>query len=148
MDEGRVSAFDADYDGEIPETVDERALNRMRTVAWVLDDCLRVPGTGFRFGLDPVLSVLPVVGDAAATCVSLYIVVESANLGVGYGTLARMLANLGLDFAVGSIPVLGTVFDFFFKANDRNIALALADLAEPVGATTETGFVDVEIEEP
>jgi hypothetical protein len=145
MDE--VSAFDVDYEGEIPGTVDQRALDRMRRLAWFLDDCVRVPGTEWRFGLDPVVSVLPVVGDAAATCVSLYIVVESANLGVGSRTLARMLANLALDFAVGSVPVLGTVFDFFFKANNRNIALALADLAEPVGVT-ETGFVDVEIEEP
>jgi len=143
MTDSRVSAFDTDYDGEIPDTVDERALNRMRTVAWALDDCLRVPGTEFRFGFDPVLSVVPVVGDAAASCVSLYIVVESANLGVGYRTLARMLVNLGLDFAVGSIPVLGTVFDFFFKANGRNIALA--DLAEPPDAGPTT--IDVEVED-
>jgi hypothetical protein len=129
-----VSAFDADYEGEIPETVDERALNRMRRVAWVLDDCARVPGTELRFGLDPALSVLPVIGDAVAACISLYIVFESVNLGVDRRTLARMLANLGIDFAVGSLPYLGTVFDFFFKANDRNMALALADLAEPVDA--------------
>lgn len=145
MDE--VSAFDVDYEGEIPDTVDERALDRMRRLAWFLDDCLRVPGTEWRFGLDPVVSVLPVVGDAAAACVSLYIVVESANLGVGRRTLARMLANLGLDFAVGSVPVLGTVFDFFFKANNRNIALALADLAEPVDADTDVTAIDVEVED-
>jgi len=143
-----VSAFDVDYGGEIPDTVDERALNRMRRLAWILDDCVRVPGTEFRFGLDPVISILPVIGDAIAAGISLYIVVESANLGVGYRTLARMLANLGLDFAVGSIPYLGSVFDVFFKANDRNMALALADLAEPVDAHGDTGFVDVEIEEP
>jgi hypothetical protein len=146
MDE--ASAFDVDYEGEIPDTVDQRALDRMRRLAWFLDDCMRVPGTEFRFGFDPVVSVLPVVGDAAATCVSLYIVAESANLGVGYRTLARMLANLALDFAVGSVPVLGTVFDFLFKANDRNIALALADLAEPVDADTGATVIDVEVEEP
>jgi hypothetical protein len=145
MDE--VSAFDVDYEGEIPGTVDQRALDRMRRLAWFLDDCVRVPGTEWRFGLDPVVSVLPVVGDAAATCVSLYIVVESANLGVGSRTLARMLVNLALDFAVGSVPVLGTVFDFFFKANNRNIALALADLAEPVDAATDATTIDVEVED-
>jgi len=143
-----VSAFDVDYEGEIPDTVDERVLNRMRRLAWILDDCVRVPGTEFRFGLDPVISILPVIGDAVAAGISLYIVVESANLGVSYRTLARMLGNLGLDFAVGSIPYLGSVFDFLFKANDRNIALALADLAEPVDADVETAFVDVEIDEP
>lgn len=143
-----VSAFDVDYEGEIPDTVDERALNRMRRLAWILDDCIRVPGTEFRFGLDPVVSILPVLGDAVAAGISLYIVVESANLGVGYRTLVRMLTNLVLDFAVGSIPYLGSAFDFYFKANNRNIALALVDLAEPVDAGAETAFVDVEIGDP
>ncbi|PSP52813.1 DUF4112 domain-containing protein, partial [Halobacteriales archaeon QH_3_68_24] len=105
------SAFDVDFDGEIPETVDRAALERMRTVAWVLDECIRVPGTEFRFGLDPILSVVPVVGDAVAAGFSAYIVLESANLGVGYKTLVRMIANIAIDAVGGSVPYAGTVFD-------------------------------------
>jgi hypothetical protein len=139
-------AFDDAFDGEIPDTLDREALDRMRTVAWIMDDCLRVPGTNVRFGLDPVLSVVPVVGDAVATGFALYIVLESANLGVGPKTLVHMIANLTLDFAVGSIPVAGTVFDFFFRANDRNLALALEDLA--TGQEDDTEAVTIEVEEP
>jgi hypothetical protein len=139
-------AFDDAFDGEIPDTLDREALYRMRTVAWIMDDCLRVPGTNVRFGLDPVLSVVPVVGDAVATGFALYIVLESANLGVGPKALVRMIANLTLDFAVGSIPVAGTVFDFFFRANDRNLALALDDLA--TGHEDDTEAVTIEVREP
>lgn len=140
-------AFDDAFDGEIPDTMDREALHRMRTVAWIMDDCLRVPGTDLRFGFDPVLSVVPVVGDAVASGFALYVVLESANLGVGPMTLVRMIANLTLDFAVGSIPVAGTVFDFFFRANDRNLALALSDLS----TTHDHGdseAVTIEVEEP
>ena len=140
------AAFDEAFDGEIPDTIDREALNRMRTVAWVMDDCLRVPGTNVRFGLDPVLSVVPVVGDAVASGFALYIVLESANLGVGPKTLVHMIANLTVDFAVGSIPLAGTVFDLFFRANDRNLALALEDLATTHERSTDP--VTIEVEEP
>jgi hypothetical protein len=132
------SRFDVDYDGELPESVDEAALRRMETVAYVLDESVRVPGVGVRIGIDPVLGALPVAGDVVSAAFSLYIVAESAYLGVSFTTLVEMLANITIDVAGGSIPFLGTVVDAIWKANKRNVALALEDLAEAV-ETDESG---------
>lgn len=120
---------DVDVEGELPDSIDEAAIERMRTVAWVLDESVRVPGTNFRVGLDPVLGVLPGSGDAIGAGFSLYIVLESARLGVTYTTLLRMLANITIDVAGGLIPVVGAVFDAIWKANKRNVELALRELA-------------------
>jgi hypothetical protein len=126
------SRFDVDYDGELPESVDEAALKRMETVAYLLDEAVRVPGVGFRIGIDPILGALPVAGDVVSAGFSLYIVAEAAYLGVSFTTLVEMLANITIDLAGGSIPYLGTVVDVLWKANKRNVSLALEDLAEAV----------------
>jgi hypothetical protein len=120
------------YDGEIPPSVDEAALHRMEAVAYALDESVRIPGTNASVGIDPILGVLPVAGDLVSAGISLYIVVESANLGVSYTTLLRMIANIGIDVVGGSIPYAGTLFDSFWKANKRNVEHALEDLADPL----------------
>jgi hypothetical protein len=125
-----LDAAFADSDVELPPTVDEAAVRRMQFVSRLLDESVRLPGTEFRVGLDPVLGVLPGAGDAVAAGLSLYIVLESARLGVAYTTLLRMLANVALDVAVGSVPVVGVLFDAVWKANVRNVELALAALAD------------------
>jgi hypothetical protein len=126
------SRFDVDYDGELPASVDEAALDRMETVAYVLDESVRVPGIGVRIGLDPFLGAIPVAGDLLSGAFSLYIVAESAYLGVSFRTLVEMLANITIDVVGGSVPYLGTVVDALWKANKRNVTLTLADLAEAV----------------
>jgi hypothetical protein len=131
------SAFDGDLD--LPATLDQDAINRMRFVAKVLDEGMEVPGTSFRIGLDPILGVLPAAGDAVSAAISLYIVAESARLGVSYSTLLKMLANISVDLVVGSVPVLGVIFDAFWKANVRNFEMALEELVE---AAEGTGFDD------
>jgi hypothetical protein len=112
-----------------PET---RALGRMATVAWLLDDSIRVPGTGRRIGLDPVVGVLPVAGDLAMAALSLYVVAEAALAGVSRRTLAAMLVTIAIDAGAGSVPVVGDLFDATWKANRRNVELAARDLAEAV----------------
>ena len=126
------SRFDAAYDGEIPPGVDEAALHRMEAVAHALDESVRIPGTNASVGLDPILGVVPVAGDLVSGVVSLYIVAESARLGVSYATLLRMIATICVDVVGGSVPYVGTLFDSFWKANVRNVERALADLAEPL----------------
>ncbi|WP_311173796.1 DUF4112 domain-containing protein [Halobellus ordinarius] len=144
------SRFDVDYDGELPASIDAAALKRMETVAYVLDESVRVPGIGVRIGVDPILGALPVAGDVVSGAFSLYIVAESAYLGVSFTTLVKMLANLTIDVAGGSIPFVGTVFDAFWKANKRNVELALEDLAEAVetdvGAGRTGGGVEIPVE--
>lgn len=126
------SRFDTEYEGEIPPGVDTAALHRMEAVAHALDESIPIPGTNVSVGIDPILGLLPVAGDLASAGISLYIIVESANLGVSYATLLRMIATVGVDVVGGSVPYAGTLFDSFWKANVRNVEHALADLAEPL----------------
>ncbi|QLK27082.1 DUF4112 domain-containing protein [Natrinema zhouii] len=118
---------------DLPAAVDEAAIKRMRVVAHALDEGVPIPGTNFRVGLDPIVGILPGAGDAAAAGVSLYLVVEAARMDVSQSTLLRMLANIGVDTVIGSVPVLGVIFDAFWKANKWNLKLVLEDLAETDG---------------
>lgn len=112
-------------------------LARLRRTSRLLDSAVTVPGTSYRIGLDPIVGLLPGVGDVPTTVVSAYIVVEAARLGVPRATLARMVANLGIDAVVGSVPLVGDVFDAVWKANDRNVALLERRLDEPGGGTRD-----------
>ena len=92
-------------------------------MAWLLDSAFPVPGTRWRIGLDGLLGLLPVAGDTVGLLLALWLVVEAWRLGVPFGVVLRMLLNVLLDALVGSVPVAGDVFDFAFKANERNLAL-------------------------
>ncbi|MUV58024.1 DUF4112 domain-containing protein [Halogeometricum sp. CBA1124] len=130
------------YGGEIPESVDRAAVERMRTVAYVFDDLVGIPGTNSRVGLDPILGSIPVVGDVVSAAFSLYIVAESARLGVSYKTLLAMLANVVIDTAGGAIPYVGTLFDSVWKANKWNIEMALSDLTDELDFEDELAGMD------
>lgn len=119
-------------ESELPADVNARALKRMDAVASVLDDGVKLPGVDIRLGVDPVIGLLPVAGDSVSAIAGLYIVAEAVRLDVKPPTLLRMLANIGVDFAIGSIPVVGDVFDLFFRANRRNVNLVLAELGVEV----------------
>jgi hypothetical protein len=95
-------------------------------LAWLadlLDTRWRIPGTRWRFGIDPIASLFPVVGDVVTGLAGLYILDAAKRAGVPNTTLARMIGNLLLDTVVGSIPVLGSIFDVVFKANQKNLRL-------------------------
>jgi hypothetical protein len=98
-------------------------LQRLRWLAWMLDGRFGLPFTRFRFGLNSVIGLLPVGGDAVLGALSLYIVYEAAQLGVPRDKLFRMLLNVGVEVLGGSVPVLGDVFDMALKANLRNLAI-------------------------
>ncbi|RYJ12912.1 DUF4112 domain-containing protein [Halogeometricum borinquense] len=127
------------YGGEIPESVDQAAVERMRSVAYVLDDLVGIPGTNSRVGIDPVLGTVPVVGDVVSAAFSLYIVLESARLGVSYKTLLVMIANVAIDTAGGSLPYVGVLFDAVWKANKWNVEMALAELTDGMDLEDEFG---------
>ena len=98
-------------------------LKRLRRVAWLIDGAFRFPRTRFRFGLNSLLGLVPVGGDALLGAVSLYIIYEAAQLGVPAPQLARMLANVALEVTGGSVPIIGDLFDMTLKANLRNLAI-------------------------
>ena len=101
----------------------ERRLRRLRRLAQLLDSAVGIPGTRFRLGADSIIGLLPVGGDAVMAVLGGYIVIEAIRFGVPGSLVLRMLANLAIDFGIGSVPVAGDVFDVFFKANNRNLAL-------------------------
>ena len=100
-------------------------LRRMRGLARLMDTALRIPGTRFSFGADSIMGLVPVVGDFAGAAISLYIVNEARRLGVPNDKLFKMLVNIGFDAAAGSVPVVGDLFDVYFKSNRRNLDLVL-----------------------
>jgi len=102
--------------------------------AYWLDAGIRVPGTNLRFGLDPILGLLPGVGDAAGAVLAGWILVEAVRLGASRATLLRIAGNVALDAGLGAVPFLGDAFDFAWKANLRNVALLERHLAAPVRA--------------
>ena len=95
----------------------------LETLSRYLDGLFKVPGTGFKFGLDALIGLIPNVGDISTSLLSFYILVAGVRYGVPKITLVRMAFNIGLDYVVGSIPFIGDAFDFFWKSNKQNINL-------------------------
>lgn len=106
------------------------AIARLRVLATLLDDKYRIPFTRIRFGIDPVLGLIPGVGDVLSGLLSAYIVYEAARIGVPKATIVRMIANVLIDVGMGAIPILGDVADVAFKANRRNMELMELDALE------------------
>ena len=96
---------------------------RLDRLSRLLDTAFRVPGTRLRIGLDSIVGLLPGVGDAVSLVPAAYIVGSAWHMGAPGSVILRMALNSGLDFAVGSVPVLGDIFDAGFKANRRNVSL-------------------------
>ena len=107
------------------------AVQRLRALSHLLDDSMRVPGTGVRFGLDALIGLIPGVGDAAGAAMSAYLLLEGGRMGVPRPTLLRMAGNVAIEAVVGAIPFLGDLFDVGWKANLRNLRLLEAHLASP-----------------
>ena len=98
----------------------ERSLEQL---SFLMDGLFRIPGTGWRVGLDAIVGLIPGVGDFATTAVSLYILAAGVRYRVPKVTLLRMAVNIGIDYLVGSIPVVGDLFDAAWKSNQMNVEL-------------------------
>lgn len=111
-------------------------------LAFYLDGLFRVPGTGWRFGLDSLIGLVPNVGDTLTVIPSFYILVAGVRYGVPKITLLRMAFNIGVDYVVGAIPFVGDAFDFVWKANQQNMDLIRARAAgKGTGTTGDYIFV-------
>ena len=107
----------------VPERTEPRPLKQMDALARLMDSQFRLPGTNFRFGLDGILGLIPGAGDLSTFAVSGYMIWVMAHNGASGYVMARMILNVLLDALIGSIPVLGDLFDFAFRANTRNMQL-------------------------
>jgi hypothetical protein len=92
-------------------------------LAYYLDDLFRIPGVGWRFGLDAIIGLVPGVGDTLTSLASFYILLAGVRYGVPKITLLRMALNIGIDYLLGAIPLVGDAFDFLWKSNDMNMRL-------------------------
>jgi hypothetical protein len=113
-------------------TIERDRLDRLHGLAHLLDSAIRVPGTGFRFGLDPILGLIPGLGDAVAAAMSGVILLEAARLGVPRRVLLRMAANVIVEVVGGAVPLAGDLFDAAWKANQRNMRLLDEAVGYPV----------------
>jgi hypothetical protein len=92
-------------------------------LALIMDEFVRLPGTRFRFGLDPLIGLIPGLGDTASAMISAFSLIYAARCGVPLITLARMSINILINEVVGIIPGVGDAFSFWFKSNARNYQL-------------------------
>lgn len=115
----------------LPTTFDaDERLRWVERIARLMDSQFRLPGTQFRFGLDPLLGLLPVVGDLSTLAVSGALLMTMMRHGASGSVVVRMAFNILLDTIVGAIPLLGNIFDFAYKSNERNVALLRRHYAE------------------
>jgi hypothetical protein len=105
--------------GTDPQSVRQR----VEAMEKLLERLFVIPGTKRTVGLDVILDVVPVVGDVAAAALGAYIIWEAKNLGMSKAQMARMGGNVGIDWLLGLIPVIGIIPDFFFRSNTRNLRI-------------------------
>jgi hypothetical protein len=108
---------------------------RFASVSRVMDELVAVPGTSIRVGLDPVVGLVPVVGDAISAVVGFWLIAEATRFGVPRIVVGRMIVNTVIDLAVGAIPVLGDLFDVVSRSNSRNLALFRRHALDPAAST-------------
>jgi|TARA_B110000503_G_scaffold78680_1_gene120961 hypothetical protein len=104
-------------------------LARLRRVAWRMDALFYIPRTNYSVGLDNLLGLIPVVGDVATAAPSAWIIWRAYKLGATPGALAYMVSNMTVDIVIGSIPIIGDIFDVAYNANIRNYRLLEKNLA-------------------
>lgn len=122
-------------------TNDAKKLRWVESVSRLMDSQFRLPGTRFRFGLDPILGLFPLLGDVSTFAVSGALVLTMARHGASRNLVMRMVVNIILDLVIGSIPLIGAIFDFGFKANDRNVKLLKAHYKEGKYKGSGRGFL-------
>ncbi len=117
-------------------------VDRLRSLAHLLDDAIPIPGTNYRVGIDPILGLFPAIGDYLGMILSAYIVFQAFRMGVPKETLLRMGVNVAIDTLVGIVPILGDLFDAGWKANQKNVALVESNLDSPESRQkSDLGFI-------
>jgi len=112
------------------------AERRIGRLSRLMDDLVTVPGTGGRrFGIDPVVGLIPVIGDAISAVPGIWLIAEAARFKIPTVVLARMTFNTMVDLSIGIIPIVGDIYDFFSKSNAKNLALFRQYALEPESST-------------
>lgn len=119
-----------------------------KRVAWLLDECIKIPGTNIKFGLDPIMGLIPGAGDFTATLVGAMVLTEAGKKGIPFGALIKMGGNMLVNALCGALPVVGDLFSVWFKSNKRNYELLTeyldsedGDVEGGAGALFIAGFI-------
>jgi hypothetical protein len=119
----------------------QRMIERLQRYAWLLDNSIPVPGLKYRIGWDPIIGLLPGIGDAIGAVLSMYIVLEGARSGLPRVILLRMGLNIAVELVLGTIPLFGNLFDMAWKANVRNVRLLEYYIRTPKKSVTSSTVV-------
>jgi hypothetical protein len=109
----------------------QRVKKRLDRLAWYLDNSIPMPGLNFRVGIDPLVGLIPGIGDTIGAIMSSYILSEAARLGAPKSILLKMAFNIAVDALAGALPIFGDLFDFGWKANQRNARILGGYLDNP-----------------
>ena len=120
---------------------DRDRLELIKRISYILDSAIPIPGTKYRVGLDPIIGLIPGIGDALTSLVSSYIVLSGMQMNVSRWTLVRMVFNIMIESVVGIVPVVGDVFDAYWKSNERNRVLLEASMNNPKAKAVDKIFV-------
>ncbi len=112
-------------------TGNEKTRKKLERLAWFLDSSIKVPGFNARFGLDGLIGLIPGVGDVISALISSVVISEAARMGAPKVLLLKMAFNVLVDTVVGAVPLVGDLFDFAWKANNRNVSLLNQYLDSP-----------------
>ena len=107
---------------EIIELNEEKLL-RLKLLSKRLDDSIKIPGTNQKFGIDAIVGIIPILGDFIGVIFSVYIMYSGIKMGVSSKIVKKMAANIAIEFIIGSMPIIGDIFDALWKANKRNVEL-------------------------
>lgn len=116
----------------------DKTRKKLERLAWYLDSAIKVPGFNARFGLDGLIGLIPGVGDAITALISSVVISEAARMGAPKVLLLKMAFNVLVDAVVGAIPLVGDIFDFAWKANNRNVSLLNDYLDSPRETTVNS----------
>ena len=130
-----------DGGGRVDLKSQEQKVAHLRGLARFLDDAIPLPGTNYRVGVEPIIGLVPGVGDFFGMTLSAYIILRAADLGVSKTTIVRMIINLAIDGVFGSLPIVGDLFDIVWKANLRNIAIVEAEILKNAPLKSSKVFV-------
>jgi len=131
----KLEEIELELDDRRKLAVVDKSLDRL---GWLMDDLFRIPVLGWRFGLDALIGLIPAFGDTTTSLVSFYILAQAVRYRVPKVTILRMGLNIAIDYAVGSLPFVGDLFDAWWKSNQMNLEL-LKRRASVSAAEADTG---------
>lgn len=126
-----------------PDSVREALEQKAKTskfIAYLLDECIRIPGTQIRIGLDPILGLVPGGGETVSSVVGAFLLADASRRGIPFRTLFKMGGNLLVNATIGALPGVGDLFSAWFKSNSRNFDLMRVYIESPDGRQAKGGW--------